>query len=137
MGIARRTTYRTTGWQIEIKRHSGTVSKLFSDGRYGGKARAYRAAQGHLKAMERAYLLLPRLERMRLRRRNNRSGVSGVYRWPADGSDIPGAYWAAQWVEREGEPPRRRKFSTAKYGEATAKKKAVEVRRQALSRLED
>lgn len=86
-------TTRTHGWSATVKRKSGEVIRLFSDGRYGGNIAAYRAAISWIKKQWNRYPTVPRILRMTTVRRNNRTGTSGVYRWPADGQDVPGAYW--------------------------------------------
>ncbi len=111
--------------------------RLFSDGRHGGKRPAYRAAVAWVDEQRERYPLVPRRTRMTTLRRNNRSGVPGVYRWPADGRDTPGAYWGAQWVARPNDRPRRRKFSIALHGESAAKRLAAKTRRLAIAVMSD
>ncbi len=126
---------RTHGWTATVYRRAGRSVRLFSDGRHGGHRRAYRAAVAWIKEEWKRLPNVPRLERMATRRRNNRSGTSGVYRWPADGRDVTGAFWGAQWVVKPNNPPQRRKYSVARYGENTAKALARRARRRAIAAL--
>src|ERR1035437_6885784 len=104
---------RTRAWHAIVRRASGEIGRTFSDGGYGGRLAAYRAAKAWYEKAEADYPLMTRLARMSAIRTNNRSGVAGVYRWPADGTNMNGAYWAAQWVISENQMPVRRKFSIA------------------------
>ena len=80
---------------------------------------------------------MPRIERVSAIRKNYQSGVSGVYRWPGDGSMAKDAHWGAQWVETKGAKPVRKKFSIKRYGEEVAKLMAVAARENALVNLID
>jgi hypothetical protein len=126
---------RTKGWKVTIRRASGEVEKLFSDGVYGGRLSAYRAASAYYEEMLPHFPLASRIGKMTTVRCNNRSGISGVYRWPANGEGRPNAYWAAQWVSIEDNRTLRRKFSIAHYGEIQSKKLAAQTRREALKKL--
>jgi hypothetical protein len=126
---------RIRGWYATIRRASGNTSRLFSDGVYGGRLEAYRAASKWYEDILPSYPLKTRLAKMSKKRSNNRSGIPGVYRWPASGKNIPGAYWGAQWVNEPNDRPNRRKYSIATYGETSAKKKAIAVRKKAILAL--
>lgn len=123
---------RTHAWKAVIRRASGEVERYFSDGPYGGDKAAKKAAAEWLNEQWALFPLMDRAARMSIVRRNNRSGVAGVFRWPADGRDVPGAYWAAQWVPLTGLKPKRKKFPVAKYGEVMARQLAVVERKRAL-----
>ena len=123
------------GWQVGINRQSGEIYRLFSDGIHGGYHKAYRAASTWLDSILSLYPTRDRLLKMQSTWKHNRSGTTGVYRWPADGSSPPGAYWAAQWIETPYDRPKRRKFSVAHYGENQAKRLAVAARKDALQKM--
>jgi hypothetical protein len=125
----------TGSWVAIIYRVSGKASKTFTDSVYGGSKSAYRAASAWYVQMSQRFPLANRVDRMLTLRGNNRSGITGVYRWPANGDDREGAYWGAQWVVTPWEPPVRRKFSIACYGERQAKKLAIQARNAALTAL--
>jgi hypothetical protein len=126
---------RSDAWAAIIRRVSGDAAGVFTDSVYGGSKQAYRAAVAWYEAMEPRYPAATRVQRMVTLRSNNRSGITGVYRWPATGENRVGAYWAAQWVESEWERPKRRKFSIALYGERKARRLAIEARDSALAQL--
>ncbi|HEX7642042.1 MAG TPA: AP2/ERF family transcription factor [Burkholderiaceae bacterium] len=126
---------RIKAWSVQINRQSGKANRVFSDGAHGGYHKAYRAASAWLDSIEAQYPTLDRLVKMQTLWKNNRSGITGVYRWPSDGSERPGAYWAAQWIERPHDRPKRRKFSVAHYGERQAKRLAIATRKDALEAM--
>lgn len=126
---------RTHGWKAVIKRASGEVERLFSDGKHGGPEAAKVAAAAWLSSQWDKFPLIDRSARMAILRRNNRSGMAGVFRWPADGSDVPGAYWAAQWVIEPSQSPKRKKFLISTHGESEAKRLAIAKRKQALQMI--
>lgn len=125
---------RTKGWKVSIMRASGVANRLFSDGVHGGSDKAYRAACAWYESILAQLPLATRIGKMAKLRRNNRSGVSGVYRWPASGEDSSGAYWAAQCAITPLQKPVRRKFSIAFYGELQAKELAIKARNEFLQR---
>jgi len=126
---------RTHGYRATVLRANGRAFKFFSDGVHGGRAQAHRAAKLWISAMENSIPRLPRAKRMVYRRRNNRSGTSGVVRWPADGRKVQNAYWRAFWVCNPNENRKSQKFSIAAHGEHEAHTKAMTVRRRALKRF--
>ncbi len=127
----------TKAWHVTLHRASGNLERTFSDGVYGGKEDAYRAALEWRDQKVSECPLMPRVARVSIIRKNNRTGVAGVFRWPADGSMVKDAHWGVQWVEVEGAKPVRRKFSIKRYGEQTAKLLAVAARENALASLVD
>ncbi len=127
----------TKAWYVTLNRVSGKLERTFSDGVYGGKEAAYQAAQEWRDQKVKSLPLMPRVMRVSVLRKNNRSGMAGVFRWPADGRDHKGAYWGVQWVETQRAKPVRKKFSIKRYGEQGAKLMAVSERESALASLVD
>lgn len=125
------------GWHVTLNRASGKLERTFGDGAYGGKAGAYGAAKDWYQQAVLECPLMPRVKRVSVIRSNNRSGMAGVFRWPADGSAAKDAFWGVQWVETEGAKPVRKKFSIKRYGEQEAKIMAVAARENALASLVD
>jgi hypothetical protein len=112
--------------------------KRFSDGVYGGKREALKAA------VEYRNSFLSRDKpfdyqiwvRTRLRK-NNTSGIPGVLRYevPRDSdAESVRVYWIAAWTDEHG-ATRQRKFSIARYGEEEAKLLAVAERDYQLKRV--
>jgi hypothetical protein len=128
---------RTKGWSAVIRRASGEVTKLFSDNVHGGRVKAYQAASKWLELTLPLYPLATRIDRMVKVRRNNRSGVPGVYRYPATGEKVVDAYWGCQWVNEPNSKPTRRKFSIACYGERGSKQLAIKARNSAIASLKN
>ena len=127
----------THAWYATIQRKSGGVTRVFSDGVYGGKLAAHRAASAWYDSVVELYPIVSRIALVTTIRCNNRSGVAGVSRWPASGKKITGACWVAQWVDVPCQPPSRRKFSVALYGEKQAKRLAIAARHEAIKKLMD
>lgn len=120
---------KTHGWSAIVSRVSGKATRTFSDNAHGGREAAYQKAVAWAEEHFKKYPAKKRIARITHLRRNNRSGISGVYRYPADESDQrPGAYWAAKWVVKPNTPPKIRKLMIAKYGESQAKWLAIQAR---------
>ena len=69
-------------------------------------------------------------------RKNNTSGVAGVARYAplvqVGARWVARPFWQAYWVDAEANK-KSRKFSVDKYGEASAKRRAIMARRMAIS----
>jgi hypothetical protein len=74
----------THGWQVRWREPDQPLrhyqSKLFSDGNYGGKEKAYQAAVEFLREIEQSQAVVDRPLYAKTKSRRNRSGVIGV-RW--------------------------------------------------------
>lgn len=125
------------GWHATLDRTSGKCDQFFSDVAYGGKEAALLATKQWYDQKVLECPLMPRIARVSIIRTNNRSGMAGVYRWPADGRVDRKAYWAARWVETVGAKPVTKKFSIKRYGEDAAKRMAIAARENALAGLID
>ncbi len=126
----------THGRHVTLQRKREIIGKTFSDGVYGGKRKALKAA------VEYRDTLLAQDEpfeyqlwvRTRLRK-NNTSGIPGVGRYEV--IDNPGtgrrrAFWQAKWTDANGDE-RTRKFSVLRYGERLAKRLAIAEREYQLN----
>lgn len=125
----------THSWLVTIQRRGHVYNRQFTDTVYGGKRKAFAAAKVY-----RDYLLthlrpLTRVECCMVKRRNNRSGISGVTRidtWEnSRGRRYRRRYWLAQWPAGKGKAMMK-KFSIKRYGERKAFQQAVRARRKAL-----
>jgi hypothetical protein len=121
------------GWFVCLNRASGRFNLMFRDNIYGGKESALIAAQDWYDKKVLECPIMPRVNRVSIIRKNNQSGMAGVYRWPADGRLEKNAYWAAKWVETAGTKPVAKKFSISRYGEDVAKLLAIAARENALA----
>lgn len=128
---------RTHAWQVRVQRGNRILTKSFSDGLYGGKRKALRAA---VEYRDQVIEQIPSFEhqlwlRNRLRR-NNSSGIAGVSRHdlvdPRDNARR--VFWLASWIDEHG-VSRKRKFSILLYGEDRAKQLAIDEREHQLRRV--
>ncbi len=111
---------------------------MFTDGVYGGKRKAFDAAKVYRDGLLVSLAPLTRPEVCRIRKRSNRSGISGVTRIDTKerfrGRIRHRRYWLAQWPIGGGKA-RIVKYSIARYGERGARQRALQARRQALKHL--
>lgn len=128
----------THSWLVTVQRRGRVHSRHFTDAVYGGKRHALEAAIRYRDVLLTSLRPLTRPEICRIRKRNNRSGISGVTRIDAwensRGRRVHRRYWLAQWPVGNGKASKK-KFSIKHYGEREARQRAVHVRQQALRRL--
>jgi len=122
-------------WIVHIERRRRVWHRTFSDGVYGGKTHALRAARAFRDELLASSFPMTRAEYAAIRRKNNRSGVAGVFRRGHDGNPVDPANWMAFWTTPDGKRATR-KFSIAKYGEKTAFKRAKDTRKEALAAMD-
>ena len=79
---------RTHCWIVHIERRRRVWNRSFSDGVYGGKTNALRAARAFRDEILVSHLPMTRAEYAAIRRKNNRSGFPGVYRYAAVKDDL-------------------------------------------------
>ena len=125
-------------WRVTVQRRTRIFVRDFSDGRQGGRQAALQAAQLYRNTLVKAYPPLSKAAYCAIRKKNNRSGISGLMRvdkWDVqNGRRSRRLYWEAQWPIGNGKS-RHQKFTIAKYGEEGAKRKALAARRAALRAL--
>jgi hypothetical protein len=129
---------RTHAWVVSLQRNNRITIKMFSDSVWGSNDKALAAArqwrdQQTLPADEYAY----EMGRRNRLRRNNSSGLVGIARYERplrpDGKPGGDAFWQASWIDDNGRQ-RKRKFSVKRWGEETAKQRAIEEREREVSR---
>lgn len=129
---------RTHSWLVTVQRRGRIYHRHFTDSVYGGKRQALTAARIYRDGLVASLVPLTRPECCRIRKKNNRSGVSGVTRIDlmetSRGRSYRRRYWLAQWPIGNGKA-RKKKFSITRYGERGAFQRALRARRQALNRL--
>jgi hypothetical protein len=126
------------GWVVTLQRKGAIIVKRFSDGIYGGKREALEAAV----AYRDSFLALDDPFNHQIwirtrRRKNNKSGITGVLRYEVVANATTGsvrAYWLASWTDEHG-VTRSRKFSVARYGEQEARRLAVAERGSQINRV--
>jgi hypothetical protein len=126
------------GWIVTLQRKGAAIVKRFSDGIYGGKREALKAAVEYRdsflardKPFDHQIWIRTRL------RKNNKSGIPGVLRYEIprrSDPQNPREYWIATWTNEHG-VTRQRKFSIERYGEEEAKLLAIAERDYQLRRV--
>lgn len=128
----------THSWYVTIQRRGRIHHRHFTDSVYGGKRKALDAAKVYRDSLITSLRPFTRPERCMIKKKNNRSGVSGVTKidtWEHDrGRRYHRRYWLAQWPIGNGKA-RRKKFSIIRYGERGAFHRALRARREALKSL--
>jgi hypothetical protein len=126
------------GWIVTLQRKGAVILKRFSDGVFGGKREALKAAVEYRdsflardKPFDHQIWIRTRL------RKNNKSGIPGVHRYEIprrSDAQNPRVYWIAAWTNEYG-ATRQRKFSVERYGEEEAKLLAIAERDYQLRRV--
>lgn len=97
---------RTHTWQVTIQRRNCMYTRNFTDRRYGGKEKALAAAEAYRDALVAQHAPMTRRERCAIRKKNNRSGVSGVTRIGITDrrckNPVRAEYWLAKWTVHGG-----------------------------------
>ena len=125
-------------WRMTVQRRTQIFVRDFSDGRLGGRQPALQAAKLYREKLVKAYPPLNKAAYCAIRKKNNRSGVSGLTRvdtWEIyKGRRFRRLYWDAQWPigHRKAQ---HKKFSITKYGEEDAYLRAFTARATALKVL--
>ncbi len=133
-GISRIDSRNTHCWFVRIYRDAKVHSKTFSDGVYGSKAKALKAAQEYHKEYVRQHPPLPEYKFLRTKLpKNNKTGVVGVSETYSKtqgkrGEKVP--CFSVTWVPTPRKP-RCKKFIFYHYGgRDEAFKAAVEFRKE-------
>jgi hypothetical protein len=137
-GISRIDTGSTHGWFVRGYRNGQTYSRLFSDGKCGGREEAFEEAVQYRDKLRKALDDLPakpRARRLVRRDSRNSTGVLGVCRTSKKGAN--GTQHDCYSVSWRPEPGKQKctSFSIRKYGEERAFELAVEHRRKMLETI--
>ena len=128
----------THSWLVTIQCRGRIYNRQFSDGVHGGKQQALEAAKTYRDNLRSTLQPWTRQELCSVKKKNNRSGVSGVTRIKVSqkirGRTLSLHFWLAQWPIG-GSKAKQKKFSIKKYGERGAFLRALAVRRHALKTL--
>jgi hypothetical protein len=124
------------GWQVRgsKSRDGSYLSKMFSDGRYGGAEGAKTAADNYLSLLPQEVVLqYPHGFHQGKPIKRNSSGVNGVYRTHdyTKRHRIRRDYWAAHFsIDRFGNQHvlRHKRFYIDEHGEKEARQMAIEFR---------
>ncbi|NND83350.1 MAG: hypothetical protein HKN50_13055 [Gammaproteobacteria bacterium] len=126
----------THAWRVSLSRRGKRHVKNFPDKKYQGKAQALLRAKEFRDQLLAKYPPLSRREFCDAKRRNNRTGITGVYKYRktyqlSDGTIKERWYWEANWPGPEGDSVSKA-FSVARFGEQAAKHMAMHAREQGL-----
>lgn len=131
-GIVRIENATTGRWIVRFRRNRQPYIGHFADSRFGGKRAALKAAKVWRDERLRDTQPMSKQEYVSFIRRNNTSGITGVYRVKMVKTRKSGrriAHW--NWIALSPtKPVRARSFSIAKYGEQSAFDHAVAARAQ-------
>jgi hypothetical protein len=134
-GISRIDSKTTKGWLVRGYKNGNRYSKLFSDGKLGGKEEALEKARifcNELHARLSAIPAKPRCQKIVSHDKRNQTGVLGVSRWCKNGKgDKQLGFFSVTWRPVKGKQ-KCTTFSISKYGEKTAFQKAVALRYEKL-----
>ena len=125
------------GFFVRLQRKGIVHSAFFADLSYGGKRRAFRAAQKHFQGLEKKYQPMTRQRWAEMLRRKGKSGIIGVRRSIVRRAGQRGRVcWQANWSPKP-HVVRRRSFSVRKFGERKAKTLAILARRIGVQTMRD
>lgn len=137
-GISRIDSGSTHGWFVRGYRNRETFSKLFSDRKCGGKAKALAQARQYLKKLRKEIKKIPvkpRDRRIVTRDSRNTTGVLGVCRITKE--TPAGTIYEAYSVSWRPEPGVQKctSYSIAKHGEEKAFNMAVTLRKKMMREI--
>jgi hypothetical protein len=125
-------------WRVTVQRRKRIFARDFSDGRHASQQHALQAAQMYRDKLVKAYPPLSKATYCAIRKKNNRSGISGLTRvdtWQMyKGRRFRRLYWDVQWPIGHGKA-QHKKFSITKYGAQGAYRRAFTARKTALKAL--
>lgn len=124
-GISRIDSNRTHGWYVRVIYKGCYYSRFFSDGKWGGREKAFKEAIKFRNQTEKE-LGKPRTDRVVVTRSSrNKTGIIGVVRLRKDGHDV----YEVNWTPKPG-VLKRTSISIEKHGEEKAFKLAVALRKR-------
>jgi hypothetical protein len=132
--------YRTHAWRVSLCRRGTRHVKNFADKKCGGKGRALQQAKAYRDSLLLEHPPLSRREFCTILRSNNKSGITGVYRYAKsfklkNGTVKENWYWEAHWPTEQGAASHIA-FPVNEYGENKARKLAIQAREQGVRQLD-
>jgi len=127
----------THAWRVSLVRCGKKHIKNFPDKRFGGSNEALVMAKIHRDKLVVQYPAISRREYCEVKRRNNKSGITGVYRYGKpytlkDGTIKRIWYWEANWPDENGKSVCK-SFRVSIHGEEGAKQRAMRARKDGMS----
>jgi len=132
--------HRTHAWRVSFSRHGQRYVKNFPDKSMGGKGRALQEAKRYRDQFIAENPPISRKEFCSIVRGNNKTGITGVYRYAKsfrlkNGELKQSWYWEATWPIGNSEQAHIT-FSVNEFGEDKARKMAVRARKRALEQVD-
>jgi len=123
-------------WRVSLRRHGKRHVKNFTDKKYGGSELALRAAKQYRDTLVKEHPPISRKEFCNIKRRHNKSGITGVYTYRKtytlkDGTVKESWYWEANWPNENGESVSK-SFPVNRFGDEQAKQMAINAREQGM-----
>lgn len=123
-------------WRVSLIRLGKRHVKNFTDRKYGDRDTALQKATEFRDQILVNHPPISRKQFCDAQRRNNKTGITGVYTYSKsyrlkDGSFKETWYWEANWPNAVGESVSK-SFSTKRYGEELAKQMAIRARKNGL-----
>lgn len=124
--------HKTAGWRVSLRRRGVRIVQNFADKKHGGRQAALGAAMERRDELLKENPPLTRREFASVKRRHNRTGITGVYRYAKryrlkDGSEREAWYWEANWPTDRGQS-KKATFAVNVYGEEMARELAKQAR---------
>ena len=131
---------RTHAWRVSLRRRGKVYVKNFADKKCGGKQEALVQAKAHRDRLVAQHPPLSRQEFCAVLRSNNKTGITGVYRYAKshtlkNGEIVRSWYWEATWPIGKSRQAHQA-FAVNEHGEAEARQLAIRRRKQALKELD-
>jgi len=128
---------RTYAWRVSIVRRGRKHVKNFPDRSIGSKRYALAEAKKYRDQLISKHPPISRRDFCNRKRRNNQSGITGVYKYGKpyflkDGTMKKTWYWEASWPDEVGKNVSAT-FSINKYGEVRARELAIKAREKGLT----
>ena len=132
--------HRTHAWRVSLSRRGKRFVRNFPDKKWGGKRKALAAAKDCRDGFINNNPPLSRREFCSIIRSNNKTGITGVYRFAKsfklkNGQIRESWYWEASWPIGKSRQSHIT-FSVNELGERRARQLAIAARRKALEDLE-
>ena len=132
--------YNTHAWRVSLCRHGKKLVKNFPDKKLSGNRKALASAKAFRDELLLEHPPISRKEFCNARRRNNKTGITGVYKYCKtyklkNGEIKETWYWEANWPNAVGESLCK-PFSIKRYGAEMAKQMAIRARAEGMKKVE-
>jgi len=123
-------------WRVSLRRHGKRYVKNFTDKTYGGREQALEQAIEFRDQFLVENPPMSRKEFCSIKRRHNKSGIVGVYKYRKtyqlkDGTIKESWYWEANWPDVNGQSICK-SFAFNRYGDKLAKQMAIQAREEGM-----